>query len=90
MFNKSKYVVGNVSSLTGSITVAIVFPEIIGHDDVARLFIPNTIVGAGFCHVQDDTVSVYGSSAKLQIDSRSADLMYVEQALSLVSDNNGL
>jgi hypothetical protein len=50
-------------------TCAIVFSEAIGHNEVAKVFIPGTIRSAGFFHAAVDKVWVYGDSVSLQMKS---------------------
>lgn len=66
----SKYVVGDVQNGMMSIQCAICFPDVIGHADMQKCFVPDTIVGAGFFYIQDGTAVAYGKSVGLKIDSR--------------------
>ena len=64
---KSKYII--VDNTDGIIPV--VFTEIATHKDVARGFMPGTILGAGFCYISHLGQYVcYGESVSLNIKSR--------------------
>jgi hypothetical protein len=69
MYTKAKYIVGDINGTYMSHTCAVVFSEAIGHDEVAKVFIPGTIVSAGFCHATEEKVWVYGESISLHIKS---------------------
>jgi hypothetical protein len=47
----------------------IVFGETLNHSDVARA-IGGTVLGAGFCYIQDNKYVCYGKSTSLKMDSR--------------------
>jgi len=47
----------------------IVFSETLNHNDVARA-IGGTVLGAGFCYIQDNKYVCYGKSTSLKMDSR--------------------
>jgi len=76
MYSKSKYVVG---CLDGT-TVAVVFPESIQHSNMRALF--NKSTSAGFCHYNEEGVSVYGESHSLKVKSLPEDAKLVAQAMS--------
>ena len=65
---KSKYII--VDNATGIIPV--VFTELATHKDVARGFMPGTIIGAGFCYIdeRDCKYVCYGESTSLNVKSR--------------------
>lgn len=92
MYNKGKYVVGKIRTETGPIEAAIIFPETINHAFIGRrLFIADSIVGAGFFHVDEDasgqpTASAYGQSGSLGIKSRNDDdVLHLNRALGLAA-----
>jgi hypothetical protein len=69
MYTKAKYIVGEVRGTYLDHKCAVVFSEAIGHDEVAKVFIPGTITSAGFCHATEEKVWVYGESVSLRIKS---------------------
>ena len=88
MYSKGKYIVGEVKSSHGmTVLSAICFNEVVGHNDVARLF--DTIHGAGFFNVNinDDGQrysSAYGESVGIGIKSRGEqDSKQIDRALGL-------
>ncbi len=78
MFTKGKYVVGEIPMIFGSTLGAVCINEAFGHDSIACVFLPDSIISAGFFHVNDDlTVSCYGESVDLKIKSRP----YIDEKL---------
>lgn len=69
MYSKAKYAVGEVAGSYGSTLCAIVFSEVVTHSDTARVFVPGTIMSAGFFHADQDKVHVYGDSVSLNVKS---------------------
>ncbi len=71
MFTKGKYVVGEIPVMFGSALGAVCVNEAFGHDTLAGVFLPDSILSAGFFHINDDlTVSCYGESVGLNVKSR--------------------
>ena len=62
--NKCKYIVTD-----HGFPEPVVFAETLTHADVARA-IGGTVLGAGFCYIEDDKYVCYGFSTSLKIDSR--------------------
>lgn len=82
MYNKFKYIVGEVRTSAMPLHAAVVFPEVIGHSDMAQVFV--NIQSAGFGVVNDDlTVSVYGESVSLGKCAVQGDIVFVSRALAL-------
>ena len=89
MFDKGKYIVGEVASSTGfDIATAVCFCEAVEHAVIAKLF--TEVWGAGFFNVGCDelgtvTVSVYGKSVGLGVENRGdKDEKFVKKALGIV------
>lgn len=82
MYHKGKYVVGRISESYGGVG-AIISDEVVNHSTLGKLFVPGTIVGAGFFHISDEEVKVYGNSSSLKIASRPEDEQFVGRALAL-------
>jgi len=90
MFDKGKYIVGDVETSTGfDITTAVCFSEAVEHAVVAKLF--EVVWGAGFFNVGTGaelgtvTVSVYGKSVGLGVENRGdKDEKFIRQALGIV------
>ena len=69
MSYKSKYII--VDNKDGVIPV--VFTELAVHKEVARGFMPGTILGAGFCYITENKYHCYGESTSLNVKSRGDD-----------------
>ncbi len=84
MYSKAKYVVGEILTydIIGSTFGALIASEVVPHAALSRLFVPNSIVGAGFFHVDSDGVKVYGESTGLKIKSRPEDAIFVAKAVA--------
>ncbi len=70
---KSKYIIVDIG---GGHELPIVFSELMGHADVAQPYIQrnkDSIVGAGFCYVDDDRYTCYGESIGLHVKSRNTE-----------------
>lgn len=86
MFHKGKYVVGRMRGATMSTDkpFALVFPETVVHAEIARrVFVPDTVIAAGFFVVTGERVRQYGRSESLNVGSRQEDQALLEQALGL-------
>jgi hypothetical protein len=59
---------------------AILFNESLTHADVAG---GQKVLGAGFCRLTENEISVYGSSVSLGIDSRLSDKDHIRLAINL-------
>lgn len=78
MYTKSKYVTGRTHD--GGLC-AVIGPESIQHVSLAKVF--SQVLSAGFCHAEEDDVSVYGASAGLGIKSKpEKDKALVGRAMS--------
>jgi hypothetical protein len=89
MWQKGKYIVGDIANpLTGLGTIsAVVFPEHVGHADIAKVFTPDTIIGAGFFFINMKTeVQVFDKSIGLKVESRPEDVLFIEKALGLYKE----
>lgn len=70
---KAKYIVLETPS---GLLIPVICSELFAHDEMARNcgVYPGgpggTVVGAGFCFIEDNRYHCYGSSYSLQIDSR--------------------
>lgn len=63
---KSKYII-----IDRGIFEQVIFSETLNHNEIAiALNGNNKIIGAGFCHIEDDKYVCYGNSVSLQIKSR--------------------
>lgn len=82
MYSKAKYVVGVPRSGFFDGLCAVVFSEIMDHCAVSEVFVPGSIVSAGFCHAEADEVRVYGRSASLKLASRPEDAELVGRAIA--------
>jgi hypothetical protein len=84
MYTKSKYVVGEIQDSNGFMLLgAVVFSELLSHSDVARVFVPDTVRSAGFCHYEEHGVQVYGESVSLNVKSNpTTDEKLVGRAMS--------
>lgn len=87
MFTQGKYVVGEIPLMMGSTLGAVCINEAFGHDALVRVFIPGSIVSAGFFHIREDlTVSCYGESVGLKVKSRpDIDARLLAKTLALPS-----
>ena len=85
MYNKGKYVVGEIGLGNGSSNLgAIVISEAFAHGDLRKMFIPGSIVGAGFFDIDHEgRVRVYDRSAGLGVGSRPEDARHVARAVGL-------
>jgi hypothetical protein len=81
VYTKSKYIVGEIQDDMGSVITAIVFSDVISHIFVSKLFVPGTIIGAGFCYYDIEGVTVYGESFGLNIESNPEDEIHVGRAM---------
>ena len=54
---KSKYLIID----TGMVVAPVVFTDLLTHADIARS-IRGEVLGAGFCHIQDNLYVCYGES----------------------------
>jgi hypothetical protein len=72
MYTRAKYLVGEIRSSHGQEQCAVVFSELITHSDVARVFVPGTVVSGGFCHYTDEGVKVYGESISARVKCNPA------------------
>lgn len=67
MYYKSKYIIVD----TGQCIAPVVFSELLTHSDVAQaLANSSSVLGAGFCYIQDNRYVCYGSSISLGVKSR--------------------
>lgn len=67
MYYKSKYVIID----TGMLIAPIVFTELLIHADVARAIASDgEVIGAGFCHIENNLYICYGESVSLEVKSR--------------------
>jgi hypothetical protein len=88
MYNKGKYLVGQVAGTYSDQVVAIVFPETLGHDDIGRkVFIAGTVIGGGFFWFDaDNNVVVSDKSVSMGVQSRPEDVVYLGRALGIIGD----
>lgn len=54
------------------IAYPMVFSNLMSHREVAAA-IGGTVIGAGFCHIAQDSWSCYGESVSLRVSSRGAE-----------------
>jgi hypothetical protein len=78
MITKSKYVVGSLRD-NGHVA-AVVFCEYIPHTQMIPLF--EAIRSGGFCHINGDSVSVFGESIGLGVQSIPDDERLVGRAVA--------
>lgn len=89
MYNKGKYVVGEIPLVFGSNLGAVVVAETFGHDTLRRVFLPDSIVSAGFFHVEGSgRVVVYGDSVGLKVKSRPKDAVLVAKAIGTFDEDH--
>lgn len=83
MYNKGKYIVGELASSIGMPVVsAVCFNEVVSHDSFKQLF--TEIYSAGFFHVQNDKIVVYGKSVSLNVESNEErDTKQIARALGM-------
>ena len=88
MFDRGKYIVGEIESSTGfDIATAVCFSEAVEHSSVAKLF--TVIWSAGFFNVGCDelgiiNVAAYGKSISLGVESQfEKDEKFIKRALGL-------
>lgn len=75
----SKYIVFS----NGRMEIPVVFPETMGHDDMAR-FINMVVVSAGFCYIDNDgKYSCNGKSDTLNVKARVVDTALLNIALNV-------
>lgn len=81
--SNSKYVVGEMHSISGLIEVAVCFGDLVTHSELRPLFV--NILGAGFFYLDSDNkVVAFGRSVSLSINSRpKMDSRLIAKALSL-------
>lgn len=67
---KSKYIIVD----TGMFVAPIVFTDMLTHADVAMAIAPKgqdaLVLGAGFCHIENNKYVCYGESVSLDVKSR--------------------
>lgn len=61
---------------------AIVFPDLLNHNEVGHRFRNDRIVSAGFCSYFDGVWQASGKSETLQIGSRPEDAQVIERSFS--------
>ena len=85
MFNKGKYLVGDITDGFFTGKVAICFPDHIGHSRMKHIFDEGTIVSGGFVGVDEaGVVHPYGESVSLGVKSNpEQDTRLLEQALGI-------
>ena len=64
---KAKYIV----IIPDHFELPMIFSEMMAHSDVTRS-LGGEVVGAGFCHIENDAYTCYGESTSLNIKSRHA------------------
>lgn len=82
MPTKGKYVVGEMPLAVGTMLTAVCFHEAINHSDMKKLFVGEPL-GAGFFHIDQDKVWVYGESVSLNLKSRPEDSRHISRVLGL-------
>jgi hypothetical protein len=85
---KAKYIVGMVRVGTPWVKheVAIIFPDLLVHSEVARQMMGGAagVTGAGFFWIDGDEVQVYGISTSLGVSSRpGVDEEFIKRALAI-------
>lgn len=90
MYTKGKYLVGELPIWGGSNLGAVVIAETFGHDNIAPVFVPNTIVSGGFFHINDDlSVACYGESRSMGVKvNPEIDSKLLAKALALPSEHS--
>lgn len=90
--NQRKYIVGEVTTDYGfDVVCAICFSNVIAHSHFRRSF--NPILGAGFFSIGTDaegypSVSTFGASVSLNVNSRPEDHRPVARALGIHLDDD--
>ena len=82
MYEKGKYVTGEIITGTGTVDGAILIPEVVPHVAIRHCFIPGTITGAGYFTQTAEGVQVFGESKSLGIGVGEADEIWVGRALA--------
>ncbi len=87
MYTEGKYLVGEIPIWGGSSLGAVVISEVFGHDNIAPVFVPSTIVSGGFFHINDDmSVTCYGESCSMGVKANpEIDSKLLARALALPS-----
>ncbi len=83
LYTKGKYIVGDLVTSDGfEILTALLFNEVVQHDTFKHRF--TKIYGAGFFHVHEDKVVVYGESISLGVKGRGEpDALQIRRTLGL-------
>ena len=83
MYNKGKYIVGEIKTEYGTSVTALCFNEVVSHDTFRNMF--TEIYGAGFFSVIDDRkVTAYDKSVSLNVKSRGEqDELQILRALGM-------
>lgn len=82
MYEKGKYVTGEIITGKGIVDGAILISEVVPHDAIRHCFIPGTITGAGYFTQNAEGVQVFGESKSLGIGVSEADEIWVGRALA--------
>jgi hypothetical protein len=84
---KSKYIIGEIVTSPAGLEVmaAVIFPESIPHVDMAKMFVPETIISAGFVAFNAEGKPFsYDKSIGLGVESRGMkDTGFLEIALGM-------
>jgi hypothetical protein len=95
MMEAPKYIVVKMFSGLSTFDIPIIFPAIIGHNDMAQAlgYKPEKVLAAGFVMLSpkkysDSVVNVatYGKSVSLGVESRPEDASLIRKALALDED----
>jgi len=79
LYYRAKYVI------IGHMQVPVVFSDLLGHDEIAR---GHTVVGAGFCYIEDNHYVCHGESVSLKVKSRGdADALILNKFLGCLQED---
>ena len=62
--------------------IAILFNEILQHSEISN---GQKVLGAGFCRINNEGISVFGHSQSLGINARSEDAKHIKSAIEFTA-----
>jgi len=83
MYQRGKYLIGELATKYVDQYVAICFPETVGHDDIGKFFNHGTVIAGGFFYIEDGKVIPYDKSISMGVASRPEDVKFLQRALGL-------
>lgn len=84
MYEKGKYIVGEINCAGMLVLGAVCFPETIAHTELAPLFADGELRSAGFFSLtKDNKVEVFGDSKGLKLSPIENDVIQIQKTLGL-------